>query len=92
MMAALLGDSQNGRTSLIEHAGGGLAGRAGDWKFIPPRPGSKRTQNTDTETGNSPEVQLYNLSADPYEMKNLAEENPEKVEELRMLLERERGR
>ena len=45
VLPALLGDSPQGRAHLIEHAGG-LAVRMGDWKFIPPRPGRQRTQNT----------------------------------------------
>jgi arylsulfatase A-like enzyme len=92
MMAALLGEAQEGRANLIEHAGGGLAVRAGDWKFIPKRPGPARMENTDTETGNSPEVQLYNLKTDPRETKNVAAENPTRVEELRKLLESERAK
>src|SRR5688572_11272282 len=34
ILPALLGDSPNGRTQLVEHAGG-LAIRVGEWKFIP---------------------------------------------------------
>jgi arylsulfatase A-like enzyme len=92
MLAALLGESTQGRTNLIEHAGGGIAVRSGDWKFIPQRPGRKRTQFTNTETGNDPEVQLYNLANDPGESKNLAVERPEKVQELTALLEKERAK
>ncbi|HWN94529.1 MAG TPA: arylsulfatase [Methylomirabilota bacterium] len=91
MLPALLGDSRKGRNSLIEHAGG-LAVRLGEWKFIPSRPGVKRTQFTDTETGNDPSVQLYNLAADPGETKNLASEQPEKVKELAALLEAEKAK
>jgi arylsulfatase A-like enzyme len=91
MMPALLGESEQGRVSLIEHAGGGIAIRAGDWKFIPRRPGPKRNQNTDTETGNSQDEQLYNLVEDPHETKNVAAANSEKVADLRRLLESERA-
>jgi arylsulfatase A-like enzyme len=91
MLPALLGETQQGRANLIEHAGG-LAVRSGDWKFIPKRPGRARTQFTDTETGNNPDVQLYNLRTDPGETNNLASENPEKVKELVALLAAERAR
>ena len=92
MLPALLGESSTGRTNLVEHAGGGIAVRSGEWKFIPRRPGPKRTQFTDTETGNDPEVQLYNLNADPGETKNVALNNPDKVKELAALLAAERAR
>ena len=45
------------------------------------------TQNTNTELGNDPEPQLYDLAADPGERNNLAAANPEKVRELAALLE-----
>ncbi len=90
-LAALLGDARSGRTQLIEHAGG-LAVRQGAWKFIPKRPGVKRTQFTDSETGNDPSAQLYNLATDPREMKNLASEQPAKVQELAALLESEKAK
>ena len=90
-LPALLGETKQGRTNLIEHAGG-LAVRADEWKFIPKRPGRARTQFTDTETGNNPDVQLYNLKIDPGETQNLASENPEKVKELAALLAAERAR
>lgn len=91
VLAALLGHTRQGRTHLVEHAGG-LAIRAGDWKYIPERPGPKRTQNTDTETGNDPAVQLYNLASDPRETKNIASEHPDKVKELAALLETEKAK
>src|SRR5688572_12232389 len=64
ILPALLGDSPKGRSNMVEHAGG-LAMRSGEWKFIPQRPGRPRSENTDTETGNNPAVQLYNLANDP---------------------------
>ena len=91
MLSALLGETRQGRTNLIEHAGG-LAVRSGEWKFIPKRPGRARTEFTNTETGNNPDVQLYNLKTDPGETKNVALENPEKVNELAALLAAERAR
>jgi arylsulfatase A-like enzyme len=91
VLAALLGDSPRGRADLVEHSGG-LAVRQGQWKFIPPRPGPKRTQFTDIETGNDPGAQLYNLSLDPGETRNLAAEQPEKVTELAALLEGQKAK
>jgi len=91
LLPALLGDAPTGRAQLVEHAGG-LAMRSGAWKFIPPRPGVRRTQFTDTETGNDPGAQLYNLASDPSETRNLAAEQPEKVKEIAALLEAEKAK
>ena len=49
--------------------------------FEPGR-GARFNQNTNTETGNNPQPQLYNLGDDLGETRNLAEQNPEKVKEL----------
>ncbi len=91
ILPALLGESSRARTMLIEHAGG-IAVRQGDWKFIPKRPGPKRAANTDTETGNDANVQLYNLAADPGETKNVAAEHLEKTRELEQLLDAEKAK
>jgi arylsulfatase A-like enzyme len=84
--AALLGESDQGRTEVIEHADQ-LAIRAGDWKFIPPGKGAKRSKATDTELGNEPTGQLYDLSKDPGEKTNVATAHPEKAAELKAKLE-----
>ena len=91
ILPALLGESQTERSHLVEHAGG-LALREGTWKFIPKRPGQKRQVNTDTETGNDPNPQLYDLATDLGETKNVAEAHPEIVERMRARLEAERSR
>jgi len=49
----------------------------GSWKLVVPQPNQPR--------GKAPE--LYDLKADPYEKKNLATENPDKVRELRALID-----
>ncbi len=90
-LASLLGDSHTGRTTLVEHAGG-LAMRKGNWKFIPKRPGVKRAAQTDIELGNDSGVQLYDLSADLSETRNIASEHPDKVKELAAQLEAEKAR
>lgn len=91
MLPALLGQSKKGRSTLVEHAGG-LALRQDHWKFIPRRPGQPVNRNTNTETGNHPEVQLYNLATDLGETDNIASQHPEKVRELSQLLEAERAK
>jgi arylsulfatase A-like enzyme len=86
VLPALLGTSKMGRTTLIEQAGS-LAVRQGQWKYIAPSQGPRVNQNTNTETGNDPQPQLYDLSKDPGERKNLAADLPDKVRELAALLE-----
>jgi arylsulfatase A-like enzyme len=90
-LPALMGDSAAGRKQLVEHAGG-IALRSGEWKFIPKRPGTKRLANTDTETGNDPEPQLYRLTEDLGERRNLASAEPEKVKEFATALRAERAK
>jgi arylsulfatase A-like enzyme len=85
-LAALLGDERIGRESLIEHAGD-LALRQGKWKFIPASDGPRKNVATDTELGNDPAAQLYDLDADPGEARNVAGEHPDVVERLRRELD-----
>jgi arylsulfatase A-like enzyme len=81
-LPALLGDDPIGRASLIEH-GGGLAVRRGKWKFIPGSNGPKKNVPTNTELGNDPAPQLYDLDADPGETRNLAEAHADVLDQLR---------
>jgi arylsulfatase A-like enzyme len=85
-LAAFLGDSPQGRNTLVEHAGS-LALRQGKWKLIQGGKGAQRNANTDTELGNDPRDQLYDLESDLGETNNLAEQHPEKVLELKEMLE-----
>jgi arylsulfatase A-like enzyme len=89
VLPVLLGDSRAGRATLVEHSGG-IAIRHGSWKFIPKRPGEKRMPFTDTDTGNNPDFQLYDLAMDIGETNNLAAAHPDKVKQLQALLEAER--
>ena len=89
-LPALLGEAPNGRATLIEHASG-LGVRAGSWKYLPPKPGPKRSANTNVELGNDPQRQLFDLAKDPGETKNLAPSQPDKVAELAAILEQTRN-
>jgi arylsulfatase A-like enzyme len=93
VLPALLGESKAGRDHLVEHASA-LSLRQGSWKYIEPSRGQKVNRNTNTETGNDPGGQLYNLSDDLGERKNLAGKHPERVKEMSALIEklREQGR
>ncbi|MCS6866486.1 MAG: arylsulfatase [Gemmataceae bacterium] len=61
--------------------------RVGDWKLVvirgPEDPdGNPMPKKKDVQ----PRVELFNLKDDPYEKKNLADENTEKVEQLKKVL------
>jgi len=86
-LPALLGEDPVGRETLIEQ-GGGLAVRRGKWKFIPASGGPRKNGPTNTELGNDPTPQLYDLDADPGETRNLAGEHPEILDQLRKDLPR----
>jgi arylsulfatase A-like enzyme len=79
VLPALLGQSATGRAALVEQSGARLALREGAWKLIPPSQGPRIQANTNTELGNDPEAQLYDLANDPGERKNLAVAQPDRV-------------
>lgn len=82
VLPALLGQSKTGRESLIEQAGV-LSLREGAWKYIEPGKGPRIQTNTNTELGNDPDGQLYNLDQDPGETRNLVASEPERAARLR---------
>jgi arylsulfatase A-like enzyme len=85
MLNTLLGKSKTDRIWLVEHSGR-LTIIKGEWKFIEPGGGVKLQINTNTETGNDPLPQLYNLKTDLGEKNNVAAQNPLIVKELTELL------
>lgn len=88
---------QNGRDSVVHHSVSGyFAIRHGDWKlslcpgsggWTHPKP-NKKNYKKQTDAG-KPLVQLINLKKDLGEAKNLATQEPEKVSELRRLLQQQ---
>ncbi|MEX0361159.1 MAG: sulfatase-like hydrolase/transferase, partial [Allomuricauda sp.] len=91
LLAAFLGESSQGREELVIEASTRTALRKGDWVLIPPYGGQKVSPHVQIELGNSDEFQLYNLKEDIGETQNLAESNPEKLQELITVFERIRG-
>jgi arylsulfatase A-like enzyme len=89
-MAALLGRSRAGRQTLVEQASG-IALREGRWKYIEPNDRQAISRNTNTELGNAPVPQLYDLSRDLGETTNLAEAQPERVKRMQETLRRIRA-
>ncbi len=83
---ALLGRSDQGREHLVEHAISGISLRVGNWKYIPAHNGPKVNLNTNTETGNDPAEQLYDLGADIGERHNLATREPARLKAMAALL------
>jgi len=72
----LKGADKPTRINTVNHSGkGGYGIRSGDWKLI-------------IEVENQIPDQLYNLAEDIGERKNLADQHPEKVAELRALMEK----
>ena len=90
VLPALVGQSKVARKSLVEHAGS-LALVEGDWKLIAPSRGPKRNENTNTELGNDPQTQLYNLATDLGEQNDVAAEHPDKVKEMTAALDKIRA-
>ncbi|MEO6000755.1 MAG: arylsulfatase [Chitinophagaceae bacterium] len=86
MINVLLGKSKQGRDNLVEHAGT-LALVSKNWKYIQPAPGPALAKEVNIELGNSKDPQLYDLSKDIGEQKNLAAANPEMVKEMSATLQ-----
>ncbi len=87
-LPALLGQDTEGREYLIEHnASGTLSFIKDGWKYIEPSNAGPVNPSTNTELGNAPEPQLYNLTANLDEQQNLASTNPEKLQEMTTMLE-----
>lgn len=86
---ALLGTDKKGRDYIIE-AAQSISISDGEWKYITPCDRTPYYKITRTETGNLLEDQLYNLRKDIGEKHNLAQEHPEKLKELKRLLEQEK--
>ena len=86
-MPVLLNQTNKPREFLVEQSiNSTLSLLVGNWKYIGPSKGTKINKDTNTELGNSPEPQLYNLTDDPGETKNVAASYPGKVKEMQALL------
>ncbi|HZJ17145.1 MAG TPA: arylsulfatase [Chthoniobacteraceae bacterium] len=90
VLRALLGESKIGRDHLIEHAGV-LSLRQGPWKYIEPGKGPRRFVQTNTESGQAADGQLFNLDDDLGETKDRTAEHPEKLKEFAELVKQLRA-
>ncbi len=80
------------RDSLVSHSiGGYFAIRRGPWKLClaSGSGGWSSPREPEAKKRGLPPMQLFNLDNDPGEMNNLAEQNPEKVSELKSLLDQQ---
>jgi arylsulfatase A len=59
-----------------------LSLRQGNWKYLAPGKGPAMSLHTNIELGNLPTPQLYDLSVDPGETHNVADQHPEIVSRL----------
>ncbi|WP_339864472.1 arylsulfatase [uncultured Algoriphagus sp.] len=82
LLPAFMGENKVGRTELMIEATGRTALRKGDWIMIPPYPGGAVIKSVNIEIGNDKNYQLYDLSTDISQANNVAESNPEKLEEM----------
>jgi arylsulfatase A-like enzyme len=92
LLPVLLGESDSGRELMIEESQI-LSLRKGPWKYIPATDVTADwMERKGIEGGLQPTPQLYDLSQDPGEQQNLAEDMPEMVEEMQAALEQIRSR
>ncbi|MBS1669250.1 MAG: arylsulfatase [Bacteroidetes bacterium] len=90
LLSALLGRDPKGRDYIIEQSSG-LAIMKGQWKYIVPNKKTSYDPFTQTETGNLPQPQLYDLKNDLGEKNNLVEKKPAIAKELSAILDKSKG-
>lgn len=88
MLDALLGKTQTGRKEMLEESYT-MGLRDGYWKYIEPqsKPTPKWLSNKKIEIGLMSEPQLFDLSSDLKEQKNLAATDPQRVKQMQVSLD-----
>jgi arylsulfatase A-like enzyme len=83
VLDALLGKAEAGRDEIVvEGTKKKTVIRQKEWVFIPPHGGTAVSKNTNIETGNCPDPQLYDLSQDIGQIRNLASEREDLVKAM----------
>ncbi|WP_319503390.1 arylsulfatase [uncultured Draconibacterium sp.] len=82
LLNVLLGKSDEGREQLVLEASARTALRKDNWLMIPPYKGPAVAAQVNIELGNSSEFQLYDLNDDIGQQKNVAKNNPDKLNEM----------
>ena len=90
-LSAWLGNDFQGRNYVIG-AAGSLTVLTKDWKYIEPSKGNPYNAHTNTELGNNPKDQLFNMTIDRGEYDNVATKNPLMVRFLKQILEEEKAK
>lgn len=90
-LPAWLGNDFKGRDYVIG-AASSLTVLTNEWKYIEPNKGNAYSLHTNTELGNNPEDQLYNITIDRGEYDNVAVENPLMVKFMKQILEEEKAK
>lgn len=87
-LSTILGKDKISREYLTEMSNTHVISvRSGKWKYIEPSDGPKMiTWGPKIETGNLPEHQLYDMSTDQGERKNVAAEHPDVVEKMQQYI------
>lgn len=88
LLPAFLGKSDKGRETMFEEAFAfGL--RQGKWKYVQKsnKPIPDWLHNKKVRTGIQDGPQLYDLSIDPAEVYNVADKNPQKINEMKAVLD-----
>jgi arylsulfatase A-like enzyme len=86
-VALLLGKSKTNRPFVVEQSvNSTLSLIVNQWKYIEPSKGPEINRGTQTELGNRPYPQLYDVVSDIGEKTNLAEKFPEKLLEMQEML------
>lgn len=91
MWPALTGKDSKGKKWFVEQGLSTLALVQGNWKYIEPSKGPAKNMLTNTELGNAPEGQLYDLQKDPGEKNNLAQQFPDRFKEMAETLAKIKG-
>jgi arylsulfatase A-like enzyme len=91
LLDVFMGKSAKGRENMVIEAMSRTAYKKGDWVMIPPYDGPKVFESKNIETANDDTYQLYNLKDDPSQQNNLAQSNPDKLEELKEEFDQLRG-
>ncbi len=92
LLDVFLGKNDNGRKELVLEATTRTALRQGNWVMIPPYEGPQIAKETQIELANDSIYQLFNLADDIAQKNNLAQSNPEKLQEMITRFEAIRGK
>ena len=86
-----MGKSDDGRNEMVIEATSRTAFKKGDWVMIPPYEGPALNDMVQIELGNDSDFQLYNIAKDIGQQNNLADTQPEKLQEMLAAFEAIRG-